>query len=517
MKELRKQAAARRRRIIMNNDGNEVVYRCEQVTDQEAMAGEILGHHTSPLEGSQVDTIFYSDWGSGFGLFTHNSEVSEIFTTKEGIFEHNLTADLIAAGTDPLELMVDYCHQSGIEIFWSMRMNDVHDGQVQDGELYYPQLFPQFKRDHPEYLFGSQGEQLPGGVESRAWSAVDYGQDEVRERAFAIIEDVCRRYDIDGIELDFFRHCLFFKEVAHGEPLTQEHLDKMTELLQRVRGMADEIGAKRQRPILIAVRAPDSLGYCSAVGLDLETWLAQDLLDLLIPSGYFQLNPWEYSVELGHSYGVRVYPCLSESRVQGRPDAEWQDDIRNQTESMRARATNIWNSGADGVYLFNYHHIFKPTASIWRELGDPQTLQPLEKVYHVTVRGDRAVTSYLRDGAEFINVPTLSPDCPVELTAGEAAKTTLVCGEDLQDATEKGLKPGLRLRVYVEGLDKATHLHVSLNGRPQGDGALADGWLEFAAAPTQLQRGDNDIAFQLAPDATQPATIRDLQLWVTHD
>ncbi len=70
----------------------------------------------------------------------------------------------------------------------------------------------------------------------------------------------------------------------------------------------------RGRPILVAMRLPDSAEYCRAIGLDLERWLADDLLDLYIPCSYFQLNDWEYSIALGHKYGVKVYPSLDDVR-----------------------------------------------------------------------------------------------------------------------------------------------------------------------------------------------------------
>jgi hypothetical protein len=66
--------------------------------------------------------------------------------------------------------------------------------------------------------------------------------------------------------------------------------------------MADAAGLKRGRPVLIAVRVPDSVGYCNAIGIDLLEWLKGDLLDLLIASGYFRLSQWEDTVALGHRY-----------------------------------------------------------------------------------------------------------------------------------------------------------------------------------------------------------------------
>jgi hypothetical protein len=45
--------------------------------------------------------------------------------------------------------------ENGIEIFWSMRMNDIHD-QMHRAEKPHP-FFPKLKEDHPEYLVGWRG------------------------------------------------------------------------------------------------------------------------------------------------------------------------------------------------------------------------------------------------------------------------------------------------------------------------------------------------------------------------
>ena len=69
------------------------------------------------------------------------------------------------------------------------------------------------------------------------------------------------------------------------QPVEQEHLEMMSDLVRRVRKLADEVGAQRGRPFLVAARTPFNLAYARYIALDLETWLAEELLDLLIPGG----------------------------------------------------------------------------------------------------------------------------------------------------------------------------------------------------------------------------------------
>ena len=166
----RKQAAQRKRRVIFNNDGNEPVYYLDEATRKA-----FLDCRTTPLLGSQVDAIFYCTWSSGFSFFTYDTKVGQAFDTtanpkhpanKIGGFSKNKTRAFLDQGTDPLKMMVEWCKAHGVEIFWSFRMNDTHDGQ---GAWYSDPLFPQLKRDHPDWLIGSKAKRPPHG----AWSAAD--------------------------------------------------------------------------------------------------------------------------------------------------------------------------------------------------------------------------------------------------------------------------------------------------------------------------------------------------------
>ena len=113
MKRLRKQAARRKRRIIMDNDGNDCVYYCKEATPEA-----LLNVRTTGVIGTQVDTIMYCAWSGGFRT-TINSKVAEVFACKSPVgnpnknetwgrngFADNKTADFIAQGTDCLEILV---------------------------------------------------------------------------------------------------------------------------------------------------------------------------------------------------------------------------------------------------------------------------------------------------------------------------------------------------------------------------------------------------------------------------
>ncbi len=512
MKLRRKDAADRRRRIILNNDGNEPVYLIKEPT-----AEEILKYRTSPFIGSHVDTLFYCTWSSGFGLFLHHTEVGEIFVTKEEMFSNNKMQELVDAGIDPLRVMNDFCHNHGLEFFWSMRMNDTHDGS---SAAYGPVMFRanRFKQDHPEHLLGSK--EVPPRY--GAWTAVDYAHDEIRELTFRFVEEVCRNYNVDGIELDFYRHPVFFRQPSLGFPCSQVERDLMTGFIRRIRGMMEDEAEKRGRPFLLAVRVPDDVEYNRKIGIDLERWFAEDLVDLYIASGYLQLNTWEYSVRLGHRYGVKVYPSLDESRVR---EENATDDItagifksaRGSVESYRARAVNIWNAGADGVYLYNY---FNPESPILREMGEPSVLKGLDKTYFASVRGAGRIAGDGFPHEENICIPTLNPQHPEALYPGKPVTVDILVGEDFLSQPDVKQKPRITLKLQFSGMESTVNqnggLRVGFNGSRVELGRIAGGWFNCKLDPVLMKKGINAVTVCAGPDSEEVALWSDIQIAVQY-
>jgi len=543
MKQRRRKAANRQRRIIFSNDGNEVFFpysddprlnpdpkaRPTGILQQsrtptaqplslvkEVTANEVLRHRTLPLLGSQVDSIFYCTLSSGFGLFTHNTKVGEVFNKKVGIVPYNITQELIDKGTDPLQIMVEFCRKNGIEIFWSMRMNDTHDASHKPDDPHF--LFPKLKEAHPEYLFGTRENPPKYGT----WSAVNYSRAEIRELAFRYIEEVCQNYDMDGVELDFFRHPQLFKGVGNGAVATPEELEMMTEFMRRVRKMADTTGAKRSKPVLIALKVPDSVEFCRAIGIDLERWLAEDLADILVPGGYFQLNHSDYSVNLGHKYGVRVYPALEESRVpldadgkKPQNDFEWFDSlidkVRRSDHAYYARALDSWNAGADGIYLYNFfweyenYHLslsnFSSHRLLLEELGDPLVLKNRDKVYFASVQGVSNALRWVTQADQYFRKPALTVLQPMTIVSGTQRSIEIIVGDDVHLAAKEGMNPQVSCHLRIKP-PEASQLVVKLNNTVLSGGTQAEKWLDYGVGPSVVKRGTNkfEIAFRSKPE-----------------
>ena len=486
----RARLAAQPRRLIANNDGCDCLYFPGSLAPTPQ---NFLDRRTTSLAGSQVGAISYCTISSGFGQFTHDTKVGTVLLRQGKDYEirpsdRNITGDLIQQGTDPLKAVTTFAHGNGMESFWSMRMNDTHDVAHRPETPYF--LFPQLKMDHPEWLVGDPIKRTPFG----RWSSVDYARPEIRDLAFRFIEEVCRNYEVDGVELDFFRHLCYFNAVANGGKALAEEVNLMTTLMRRIRTMTEEIGLKRGRPILVMMRVPDSAEFSIDSGLDLRTWLKEGLMDILITTDYFRLHPWEHSVQLGHEHGVKVYPALTDPRV--RDETRFK---RHSDSAYRGRAAVAWAAGADGLYLFNLYDINRQSP-LWKQLGDPAALTTADKLYFVTDL-DGKPTSWLAKGDQYQTIPLLTPTHPQHLHASQTYRTQINIADDFSS----GEKATATLHLDTPGIDSAERLQVALNGTALSDLQAMEGWIDAPVPTTALKKGVNEIAITLLPAKVESA------------
>ena len=246
-----------------------------------------------------------------------------------------------------------------------------------------------------------------------------------------------------------------------------------------------------------------------AIGLDLVRWLEEDLVDILVVSGYFRLNPWETSVALGRKYGVPVYPCLSESRIRiGRSGK-----ARSSLDCYRARAANVWDSGADGVYLFNFFDVRSP---LFRELGDPATLRNKDKVYTTGSRSLQTARAWGIDGARFFSRSPILPDRSLPLAPTKPVGVELRVGEDFRASRPQQTAPTVELCIEVHKLGKAEDVSVKLNDRSLTEPTKSSAWIAYAVEPQIVRKGVNQVDVTLLkPLDTKPA-LADVLLWVRY-
>jgi len=503
-KRARKVAQWRRRRIIFNNDGDDI-WSPPPKTPQE-----FLKSRTLALLDSQVDSIFYcSGRTTTIWHDTKVGNVANMGSAKRFIDDFEC---------DCLQIQVEFCQKNGIEIFWSMRMNDIHDSYRQVPALASEQmandLFSEFKQQHPDYLMGKAGDsgKYPKESVKILWSALNYGLPEVREHLYQIIQEVCQRYDVDGIELDFERSPIFFTPTLDMLPVEQQHLDAMTDLVRRIRQMTAEQGLMRGRPILVATRVPLTVERSTFLGLDVDRWLREDLIDIIINGeGYSPMAmPCQEMIELGHKHDVPVYPCITNDAMYegGFWGTGKGPDLLNLSsiEAWRGAASNIWSSGADGVYLFN---CFDPTSPIWRELGSRRTLAGLDKVFAVDYLDIKSTL-----GEAKAALPTTG-FLPMTMDKVGAFNINLPVGEEIDSEKLAELKLWLHMSRGVE----VDSIVVKLNGEILSSTARNKNWLGFSLTADRIRTGKNKVNVALSMQkqiSETPVLLDGLQLAVRY-
>ena len=431
-------------------------------------------------------------------------------------------------GPDPVRHSVQFAHDNRMEFFFSLRMNDIHCA-VYSGLDYWspfklanphllqstisPERFQETfmpwiegeSEGHPhagllEY-WGADGERTIDkfrnssmGPISFSWPAFDYSHSEVRERVLGVVEEACRRYDLEGIELDWCRHPLIFK---YGQE--RRHVPVMTDFIHQVRQVLDKRGKQRGRPVLLSMRVPDSPSLALSLGLDVEDWVAQGWVDFLI-AGFGSL-PYSFPVEkwirLGHEHGIPVYGGLS-----------WKHVFRH-VEAIRGAAYRLWDEGVDGLHTFNF---LNPTISFGAlsEIGDPESLAGMDKMYQADL--DRKRVGYMNE--------SLWPgQLPLSFTT-QSGPARQHLSLKIADRPERAS----RIRVDTRWDPAAGNDRISwqLNGQfqPRSQAKTGDeaGW--FSWETQDLKYGENAFEVTVQPpqtgDASRPVILEELRVWVRY-
>ena len=356
-----------RRRVLYNFDGDScLVTRAGSkgpvaldVDDLKRLVEEVA------YEGSDVDSI----------LVCINAQVmyypTEVGTMRGG----NSTAEERAAwpaseqqrfanveaffrsGVDPYAVILAAAKARGREALLSYRMNDDHGNDF---------LRTAFLAEHPEWRLGT--------VQYQGSGAPDFTQPEVRAYVLALIEEAVRRYDSNGIELDFNRFPNFFKGGT-----TDERVSLMNGLVESVRRMLNEVGAERGHKLVLGVRVPSNYGRtpptpetARAIGCDVPAWAANGWVDFVTVSEYLfergdlPIGEWQAAIT-----SVPVYGGIECTRGSG---------AKNLTaEEYQAAANKLRADGADGVYLFNFFtsrelgaEAYEPPFGVLEALADGQ-------------------------------------------------------------------------------------------------------------------------------------------------
>ena len=490
----RRKAAWRKRPLILDDDGD-LVYADETLKGPEAFLS--LRMHDCLAAG--VDSLA---WCMMWAIAQKGETPVRYWQTQmENIpFQENMP--------DPTPVVADFCRKHGIEVFGSLRMNDAHDAFG----MPFPKLVYPLKVKHPEMLLGDESHrgEPSDGLAAAMWSGMDYAHEKVRNDRLWWIEHTAERYGLDGVDLNFFRMPFYFKR---GED--EKNAPLMTDLIRQGRKRIDAISRKLGRPVLLGVRVPGTIEVCQRIGLDIETWLREGLVDRMLTGGGYVCysTPAEELVKLGHRFEVPVYPCINcpANYIHGG-------------NNLRGAASNFWASGADGIYLWNFQYIVAPGrlgygrpareqyTKLLPEIADPKRLTYLDKSFAVNVR---VWEQYQRASA--------MPPLPISLggnVGGNGQMIPVRIGDDVAAAFRAGKVRDVVLKLRAAGSVHGDILSVTLNdAQAKRSGSSGDNQFASPLDPRAIRQGVNQLTLGLAkraPSATKEISVESARVDVRY-
>jgi hypothetical protein len=176
---------------------------------------------------------------------------------SNGGFDHYM-----AQGGDMVEVFCRRCRKKGLAPFVSFRLNDVHGHEfIETPREKIPasawHTFSPVHVNHPDWRLGD--------IHDWSGKALDWGIPEVRQSKFAFIKEIIEQYDIDGFELDFMRHCNFFRQ---EKTTVDERREIMNGFVRNVRAELGKRDRADGRHRWLCVRIPAQAACFDSLGID---------------------------------------------------------------------------------------------------------------------------------------------------------------------------------------------------------------------------------------------------------
>lgn len=352
----------KQRNVIVRSDtlGDFVIH------ERDLTESDLLNYIFDILDNTenQVKTIF---WDIMYGADFFAMYDSKIISGRHKFINK------LGENTDFIGKVLSESKKRGYENFIVNRISEV----IIDTPL------PDMVIDHPEYFIRSWN--TPGNF--------NLAYEEVRKYKTAVIEEVLRLYDFDGVDIDFLRHTPFLTPGKQWELR-----ENVTDYLRELREMTLTLEKEKNKPILLSARVPESVFLANSDGIDIEKIAQEKLVDLLtLGSRSINVDVKSFRDIVGDD--IKLYPCH---------DSEHASDgyMYPNMEITRGIFSSWWQMGADGVQTFNHHtqrdsereemlkkynfeylepECFQERA--YSEIGDYSKMQPLDKTFVIERKG----------------------------------------------------------------------------------------------------------------------------------
>lgn len=365
------------RRAVYNNDATTDIV-LKDVTDAEGLREVSAGRYRDTDTGILTYGIGATTlaWANSRVLGT----IAETYDLTEAQFALMRAADrttmefMKAVVTDdecPLQMVAEAADDFGLTVLASLRMSAFYSPGA------YPWLNGPHYGDHfPAHrMIGVDGA-IPSDSASLYGLSLTF--DDYRDLLVDALIEAGEYRGVDGVEIDLCRRPRVigwdaaFQQAYHDlygvwppdevpgpglDRLLAHRAEILTEFLRRVR--AGLPGKK------VAVRVP--YGYLYELGMDVETWIADGLIDILIPSTWTLEDLWSVDStfpDLVVGTDVVLYGGI-EAVINGMDSSRASENlaaagVSSNVASARMtrpqylqRAQEFYDAGYDGVYIFN--------------------------------------------------------------------------------------------------------------------------------------------------------------------
>ena len=429
-------------RMMFYNDGRHpLIYMYEppmQKEEYEAAVDELVGTPVEALmfclgDGRTVlhDTRVGELWGHNVKQWAHL-----VFRRTYQNVRH-----MIRKGQDPLRLICDRAHAKGMLVYPTLLVQQGRSDHAADISR-----CSDFRFENTDLEIGAGGDLEP---DFPGLTCLDFKHEAVREERFALIEETLNEYPVDGFELQLNYFPFYFhpEEVEAGREI-------MTAWVRRVYGAVKQSGTDRE----LAIRIPASIEGCLQAGLDVEEWLRQGIVDVLVGQTFSGPELHDPTIDFGPLVAAaKGTGCRVHAALQSHVDS---DRLGEATiEMIRAAACNYWAQGVDGLYLSHWFNCWPYQASFYeklRELPHPDIMAPRDKTYCIPTETGR----YPEPKTE----PGIGMALPADLEVGRPVRVRFRVSDELRRWHRVGRVHGVLLRVRIMNVTERDRLRFWLNG-----------------------------------------------------
>lgn len=433
------------------------------------------------LVGSGVDTLIFSAGLEG-GVVQYDSQFAQKWGDNVDVWTHEIfyrasrnLQQIIRDGHDPLKLICDRCHQTGLWFIATLPVcitgsdRTKHHGLGRTSDFAYRTELQVGEDDHPKAkIIGRFFKE----------KRLNFVHPEVRRERFLLFEELLTRYESDGIELDLsidneFGPFCRFSEIETMAPL----LTNWIRDLRQAADKAEKVQGRRKRIFVrIPAAAPD---VWKSVGFEVSTWIEQGLVDGLI---CLTTNRIPANAMLDHDLDIRAAVAATEGthcRVLAGGEVYLGSSLHQEaTPSMIwAAASNAYDRGADGFGLCS--GMWAPDGWPWpdtqyqtlRLLASPFLLSNADKTYRALSSSRSQPTGLFRPTGTIL---------PTPVAEGESVQVRLRVSDNLEQRQQEGKIESVRLQVQLSNFETGLNTaRVELNGKVLPESILEPSDLHF--------------------------------------